>query len=256
MAFGVLRGASRSREEGISLSRLCSALVVAGLLLCSGGVLEAGAQGQGTQIRVHPDSRFWIQGEATTHAFTCVVKRVEGEATLPPARTVRSSTSDRASQRERQPQAIVRVPVKAFDCGKRMMTKDLQETLEMEEHPTIRLELVHATVGDPVPGRPDWRQIEVLGTLTIAGKKRLRRIHLTGRAFDKRRFRVRGCHAIRMTYFGIEPPTKALGLIKVKNRVEVQFDLFAHAADLQAGRAFDSSTTENRPRPACKEQGD
>ncbi len=126
----------------------------------------------------------------------------------------------------------------------------------MEEHPTIQLELVHATVGDPVPGRPEWRQIQVLGTLTIAGKKRLRRIHLTGRAFGEKRFRVRGCHPLRMTYFGIEPPTKALGIIKVKNRVEVQFDLYAHPAGLDPNGASDAVSRDDRPRPACEEQGD
>jgi hypothetical protein len=205
---------------------------------------------------VHPDSRFWIQGEATTHEFTCVVDRVEGEATLPPPDDALSAVGDRSSRNEQQPKAVVRVPVEAFDCGNSRMTADLKESLQVEKHPTIRLELVHATVGEPVPERPDWRRVEVLGTLTIAGKKRLRRIHLTGRAFGDERFRIRGCHPVRMTYFGIEPPTKAFGLIKVKNRVEVQFDLLAHAASVAPDSAFAQVRADDRPRPACEEQGD
>lgn len=253
MPFGILKGTTVSGKEGGSLRRLCSVFFVA-VLLCAGAL--QGAQGQETQVRIHPDSRFWIQGEATTHGFTCVVDRVEGEATLPPPKDALSAGQDRSGRDEQQPSVAVRVPVRAFDCGNSRMTSDLKETLQMEEHPTIQLELVHATVGDPVPGRPEWRQIEVLGTLTIAGKKRLRRIHLTGRAFGEKRFRVRGCHPLRMTYFGIEPPTKALGLIKVKNRVEVQFDLYAHAAGLNSEGAFDAVSLDDRPRPACGEQGD
>jgi hypothetical protein len=255
MSSGILKGVAVSCTEGGSLRRLCSLFVV-GVLLCAGGIRDVGAQGQGTQVRVHSNSRFWIQGEATTHRFTCVVDRVEGKATLPPPKEALSSAQDRPARDEQQPTVVVRVPVRAFDCGNSRMTADLKETLQMEEHSTIRLELVHATVGDPVPGRPQWRQIEVLGTLTIAGKKRLRRIHLTGRAFGDERFRIRGCHPVRMTYFGIEPPTKAFGLIKVKNRVEVQFDLLAHAGSLSPDSAFAQVPTDDRSRPACGEQGD
>jgi hypothetical protein len=56
-----------------------------------------------------------------------------------------------------------------------------------------------------------------------------------------------------MTYFGIEPPTKAFGLIKVKNRVEVQFDLYAHVESVAPDSAFASVPAESRRRPACKQ---
>lgn len=253
MPLGFSGGPSRSCQWGGLLCGRCLGLVIVGLLLFGGGVPEAG--GQGVPVQVHPDSRFWIQGEATTHGFTCVVERVEGEATLPPTREPVSAAKGRSSQDEQQTEALVRVPVKAFDCGNSRMTRDLKETLQMEEHPTIRLELVHATVGEPVPGRAEWHRIEVLGTLTIAGKKRLRRIQLTGRAIDDKRFRIRGCHAIRMTYFGIDPPTKALGLIEVKNRVEVQFDLRAHASSLDPQGAFDAISLTDRSRPSCSADG-
>ena len=231
-----------------SLARFLPVLVVLGLL--GGG---PAAVAQGTEIDLHPTSQFWIQGKATTHTFTCEVNRVEGEATLPSSQEALSSAQGRSDRGEQQPEVVVRVPVEAFDCGNSRMTADLKETLKMEEHPTIRLELVHATVRDPVPGQPNWRQVEVLGTLTIAGKKRLRRIHLTGRAFGDERFRIRGCHPVRMTYFGIEPPTKAFGLIKVKNRVEVQFDLYAHVESVAPDSAFASVPAESRRRPACKQ---
>ncbi len=213
------------------------------LLLGSGRLSSVAAQGK--QVSVHPDSQFWIQGEATTHDFTCQVQTVQGEATLPPVKEALSSKT--RSSEDEQTSVRVRVPVRAFDCGRRRMTEDLQETLKMEEHPQIRFELVHASVGAPTDTSGRWREIRVLGTLTIAGKKRLINLEAKGHAIDENRFRVRGCRPIRMTDFNIDPPTKAFGLIKVKDRVEVQFDLFAHAQTIDSTASFKRVSVDGRP---------
>lgn len=200
------------------------------------------AIGQSIQLTVHPKSQFWIQGRATTHTFTCEVNQVEGRATL-----VADQDSGSASTQESGTNVVVEVPVKAFDCGRDGMTRDLQETLKMNDHPRISFELVHATVTGRADSSEQWRRIEVLGTLTIAGTKRLTRFHVVARSLGNDDFRVRGCHPIRMTYYNIEPPTKALGLIKVKNRVEVQFDLLAHSPENGSLSPFDSVTISEAP---------
>jgi polyisoprenoid-binding protein YceI len=221
------------------LSRLFFLVVV-----LSVGLGASPSHAQERTLTVHSASQFWILGEATTHDFTCRVNRVEGTATLPPNRAALSSSDGQSSREEgRQPEVIVRVPVQAFDCGRRRMTEDLQETLKMEAHPEIRFELVDASVGAPTDTSGRWRAIRVLGTLTIAGTKRLVNLEARGHALDDNRFRVRGCRAIRMTDFNIEPPTKAFGIIKVKDRVEVQFDLFAHATAVDSPVSFEKRST-------------
>lgn len=223
-------------------------VLLAGFLIGVALVLLGGAStaaAQGTAVTVHPKSQFWIQGEASSIDFTCRVGRVNGHAELPPARDTIPTSADR----EEQTTAVVTVPVKAFDCGKDRMTRDLQDALKMEDHPEIRFELVHATVKGRVDTSTSWRRVEVLGTLTIAGTKRLTRLSALGQALDAEHFRVRGCHPIRMTYYNVDPPTKALGLIRVDNRVEVQFDLFAHAASGTDDAPFASQTVGDPP--AC-----
>jgi len=210
-----------------------------------GGAFDVAAQN--TQLTVHPKSQFWIQGEATGLSFTCRVPEVDGRAALPPPDHALATSAD-----EQQTEVLVTVPVKAFDCGRDGMTRDLQETLNMEDHPEIRFELIHATVTSQTDTSVQWRRIEVLGALTIAGTKRLTRLHAAGRALDEHRFRVRGCHPIQMTYYNVEPPTKALGLIKVKNRVEVQFDLLAHTSEQASASSFDSVTIGTPP--ACESE--
>lgn len=193
------------------------------------------AVAQSRHLTVHEKSRFWVQGEASVKSFTCVVNRVEGKARLSTDRERLSTVAD-----EQQVTVTVTVPVSAFDCGKEGMTEDLQETLQMEEHPEIRFELVHARAGPVTDSSAQWQNIEVLGPLTIAGTKRLLRYHAVGRTYGPNHARARGCKTIKMTYFGIEPPTKAFGLIKVDDRIDVKFDLLATPA---------RDTTENFSPP-------
>lgn len=233
---------SRLRAVAPPFGGLAMILGLFGLLMLS----FPGDTAAQLRLSPHPDSRFWIQGNATVRDFTCAVSRIEGSARLPTTQdSVPTETGDEDAE------VMVRVPVKAVDCGNSRMTSDLQETLKMKEHPDIRFELVHATVGGRTDTSAQWRRVNVLGPLTIAGTKRLKRIPAAVRALDDQHFRIRGCLPIHMTYFHIDPPSKAFGLIKVKNRVEVQFDLLAQAEDAGKPNPLDTLTLTNPP--SCHE---
>ncbi|MFB6097875.1 MAG: YceI family protein, partial [Salinibacter sp.] len=136
----------------------------------------------------HPNSRFWIHGNATIRTFTCAVTKVGGQARLPAPRDTLAKEVD-----AEQTTVVVRVPVRAVDCGNSRMTRDLQEALKMKQHPEIHFELVHATVGARTDTSAQWRRVEALGPLTIAGTKRLIRLQAAARAYDDEHFRLRGC---------------------------------------------------------------
>jgi hypothetical protein len=50
-----------------------------------------------------------------------------------------------------------------------------------------------------------------------------------------------------MTHFNIEPPTKAFGLIKVKDRVVVQFDLLAFVPAKTSDSPFQVVSVDESP---------
>lgn len=202
---------------------LLAAGTIALLLL----TLPSGASAQ-IELEPHPSSRFWIHGEATTHDFTCRVTEVKGSARISaPQDTIRPVAHTTESDKGNEPEVEVRVPVRAFECGNSRMTRDLQETLEMKKHPEIRFNLLDATVKPTTDTLAEWSQVEVMGPLTISGTERLVRIDTRTRALGNGTFRIRGCLPVNMTYFGIEPPTKAFGLIRVQNEIRVQFDIVA-----------------------------
>lgn len=212
--------------------------LLAGLLLLPGGT-----RAQQTRLSLHPNSKFQIRGNASIRNFTCVVERVEGRARLPAARDTVPDTVP-----EQQTEVVVQVPVRAFDCGNDRMTDDLQETLKMEAHPEIRFELIHATVGAPTDTARQWRTVHAIGALSISGTKRVVRLEAVAHAFDAQHFRLRGCTPLRMTHFNVEPPSKAFGLIRVKDRVEAQFDLLAYA---EGGSTAALDSVEVHEPPSC-----
>jgi len=198
------------------------------------------------QVTPHQKSQFWIQGKATGRSFTCKVTRVDGIARLP------DQTQGIPKEASEEKTTVkVRMPVRSVDCGNSMMTNDLQEALKMKDHPEIRFELVHATMDGRVDTSAHWRRVDALGPLTVAGTKRLIRLDAAARALDENHFRLRGCLPIRMTYFNVDPPTKAFGLIRVKNRVEVQFDLLAQTTSADPKGSFDTISLSNPP--SCNE---
>lgn len=212
--------------------------VLIGLLLLPGA-----GYAQDRRLTLHPKSEFRIRGDATVRHFTCAVERVEGYARLPAARDTLPDAVP-----EEQTEVVVRVPVRAFDCGNDRMTRDLQETLNMEDHPEIRFELIHATVGAPADSARQWRTVSAIGALSISGTKRVVRLEAAGHALDANHFRLRGCTPLRMTHFNVDPPSKVFGLIKVKDRVEAQFDLLAYTSSTGPA-ALDSLRL--RSLPSC-----
>lgn len=210
--------------------------LLVGFLLLSGP-----ARAQETRLVLHPKSQFQIQGNASIRTFTCAVQQVDGQARFPAARDTVPDTVP-----EQQTEVVVQMPVRAFDCGNDRMTDDLQEALDMKDHPEIRFELIHATVGAPTDTARQWRTVNAIGALSISGTKRVVRLEAAGYALDANHFRLRGCTPLKMTDFNVEPPSKAFGLIRVKDRIEAQFDLLAYAADGSAA-GLDSFQLDSPP---------
>ena len=165
-----------------------------------------------TRYAVADGSRFWIDGTATTGAWTCEADAVGGQARLGDAQGL---------------EAEVVVPVHAFDCASGPMTRDLRRALGAEDYPDIRYVLEHAeTLG--ADGRPGtWVPVRAVGTLRLAGTARRVTVEAEGRRRADGRVDLRGRLPLRMTDFGVRPPSHALGLVRAHDSIVVRFDLVA-----------------------------
>jgi polyisoprenoid-binding protein YceI len=121
------------------------------------------------------------------------------------------------------PRLRLGVPVAALACGNRVMESDMRKALRAAEHPAIVYQYHRVT--DLTPLGAHRFSIEVEGDLALAGSKRKVRTQVVGERLAQGLYRVTGEMNLRMTDFGIEPPTALLGMIKARNQLRVRFDL-------------------------------
>jgi polyisoprenoid-binding protein YceI len=116
-----------------------------------------------------------------------------------------------------------------LDCGNKGMNRDLRSTLQAEQHPEIRLDLqqirfagsgIRESVGTA------WTTVTATTLLSLAGETRRAEIEFRARAVGHEVYELVGAHNIRMTDFGIEPPTALLGLVKVEDHFRIHFKLW------------------------------
>lgn len=187
------------------------------LLLLLVGTTTAAAQTQ-YQYVVDPASRFWIEGSATTGGFTCEADDVDGYG-----RVVAPQPASEATQ---EAQIELSVPVQTFDCGNRRMNDDLRAALQSKQHPVIQYTLDEVqTIAEPTADAP--YRLLATGKLTIAGTERSVTVTLNGKALADGRMEATGEVPLQMSDFGITPPTALLGLVRVRDDIQVRFQLLA-----------------------------
>ena len=191
------------------------------LLLGALGPMLAPPTAAQAQYTVRPDSRFWIDGTSTVNSFTCAASEVAGFGSV--------DEEAMGDARRADLRAEVVIPVRAFDCGLRQMNRDFYEALKGKAYPAVRFALRRAELLAS-DGRSEWTPVRVWGAITLAGEQRAVTVTARGQRLADGRVRIQGRHPLRMTDFGIEPPTGLLGLVRAHDDIVVRFDLVAEAA--------------------------
>lgn len=182
------------------------------LTLIAACMAAAGVGAAQARYVVAPGSTFALDGSTALGGFTCGTDRASGAAVV---------------EQGGQVQALVLVPVETFDCGNGHMNRDLRGALHSDEHPAIRFVLTQAEA-DPQTGPDGWANVRAWGTLTLGGVERPIRIAAQGRR-EGAGVRLRGRLELRMTDFGIRPPSGPLGLIRARDAITVRFDVAARS---------------------------
>lgn len=151
-----------------------------------------------------------IEGRSTINRFACKTDALSGQGRL---------SADGGY-------AVLSLAVRDLDCGKTQMNRDLRTAMKAKDHPEIRFELVDASRAGST-GR-----LIVIGELTIAGVSRRIDIRPRAKETEPGVYRLRGEKQLRMSDFGVNPPTALAGLIKAHDEIMVRFDLVARTSDL------------------------
>lgn len=166
---------------------------------------------------VYPDGarstdRVWFTGSSNIRSFTCSAKQVNvsAEAALEDfARTKRDGLPAVKN-------AALEVPVRSLDCGIGLQNSHLFETLGATANPSITFVLSDYVVSAD-------REVRMNGALRIAGVERI--VALRGKVIraENGQLLLTGDREIDVRDFGVQPPKRFLGLLRVRKDVTVHF---------------------------------
>lgn len=168
-------------------------------------------------VELQPGGELAIDGTSTVRDFTCEAKGVEARFT--PGEAGGALTLEQLAGALRE--VRLEIPTGKLDCANGTMNEHMHSALLMSQHPTIRFRMSDYEAGDAKDGQVPLR---IRGELSMAGVTRP--IALVARATPapEGRLRVQGRYLLRMTDWGVRPPTLMLGAMKVGDSVVIRFD--------------------------------
>lgn len=189
-------------------------------------------------IGLQKQSRLWLEGKSTVHAFHSEATRIE----LTLARDSALAEPANAEAFERMVRAgdvrglALSIPVDAMHSGKDGLDKNMRKALKADANPTIRFRLARYRAETMA----DSMAIEAQGALTVAGVEQTIDLHAVARPAAEGLV-LTGSVPLRMTQFGIKPPTMMLGTLRTDDQVVIHYRLVlavqAAAATNQEGES-------------------
>jgi len=173
----------------------------------------------GGNIVIDPESRLWLAGDSTLHVYHSTATKISaaGQAEGP---DVLKAGAVRSFQ--------LVVPVEGLKSGKSGLDRNMYKALKAKDHPEILFRLSRLTLE---PSGNGASSVKADGLLTVAGQERAVTLRPEIKAEDGR-LRVEGQQELRMTDFGVKPPSLMLGAVRTKNEVTVHYHIFIKIQNL------------------------
>jgi polyisoprenoid-binding protein YceI len=119
----------------------------------------------------------------------------------------------------------VSILVRSLKSGKSSMDSVMQQAMKQKEFPTIDYRVKEMVLKEPhTPGTPFV--FDTKGELTVAGVARTNLMQVAIDRDDKGTLKTTGSANVKMTDFGIQPPSPKItaGLIKTGDDVKITFE--------------------------------
>ena len=161
------------------------------------------------QLSLAEGSKLFIEGDSSLHAWKCEAAGFDaaGLATSPAAAAASLTALE------------VGVPVKQIRCGNDTMEGKLRDALKADKF--ARIDYTFTSVA-PEPGSG---KLKVTGKLSIGGVEKTVTTVLAVAAAPANRWTAKGELPLKMSDFGIDPPTAMLGMLKTHDAITIKFDL-------------------------------
>jgi hypothetical protein len=180
---------------------------------------SAGGTDEGWQLNLLPQSQLWLEGTSTLHPYSSRASRIKVVGRLP-------STATHGAPEEAvlagSASLELTIPVRSLHPEHSGLDSNLYTAMKADKYPDIRFRLTGylAQPGD----KPGSFLVQAAGRLSVAGVER--EVELKGTlSTTNDRLQLEGTRELRMTDYGITPPTMFLGALKTDNRVVIHYNI-------------------------------
>ncbi|KEO75826.1 YceI family protein [Anditalea andensis] len=164
---------------------------------------------------VSEDSRLEIEGSTNVNKYNCALIDYSGTDIL--------IQNDEVGVGNMSWAGDIVMKANNFDCFNPIMTRDFLKTVQAEEYPEIRIRFLEL-VGSRNPSQKEAFYGKV--DITIAGVTKRFPVSCQLVTLSENSKKIVGSQSFKFTDFGIDPPVKFLGTVKVKDEIKVNFELF------------------------------
>jgi polyisoprenoid-binding protein YceI len=187
------------------------------------------------RLRLDPASELSIEGTSTLHDFHCKTNKMNAYVDVDPGYT-------KDLTKVARPIAAVKVNivVKTLTCGNGQMDRNMYNTLKADENQLIKYTLSGYDILDGTAS-PSSFTANTKGTLAVAGQERPIAMKISAERTSDGKAIAQGEETLRMSDFGIDPPSFMFGRLKVGDQIKVKFNIKAGPELLaQLAAAFNS----------------
>ena len=187
------------------------------ILIIASALLSSGFSGKGRWV-IGDESRLTIHGSTNINSFTCEMTCYTGSDTLLYEKNYEACEI-------RFHRNSMTIPVRSFDCGARQISKDFWKTLKSETYPQLDIQfrsLQNISVKDNT-------FIKGVIDITLAGVTTRYTVRYHVDVMKGSTILLKGMHPVNFSDFKLEAPEKMRGLIRVKEVLNVEFNLVLKA---------------------------
>jgi len=204
----------------MKLTRLAFALLYASALLAA-GTLSAQEL---TRFDAQPGSKVKIDGTGNIHDWTVEGQIIGGHMELDPAFLADPQKVAAGTKVNAKVEATV--PVRSIKSGKKTMDEVMHDAMHQTTFPKVEYRLKELTLKEAPKAATGPYVFDSVGDLTISGVTNSIKMPVTIARLDKDQLKTTGSSVVKMTAYGIKPPSPklALGLITTGDDVTVTFE--------------------------------
>jgi hypothetical protein len=190
--------------------------------------LGQAALGAEDTVRFGPatgESPIQIDGTSNLHDWTIKGTVIQGYIDVNETYPLNPQTAELSDLEQvlKSVKTHVEIRVRSLKSGHSGMDKNTYKALKADQHPNILYDLEQISIRTRPQPPQMTATVDTTGRLSVAGAARQIHMPVTVELLGDGQFKLSGQIAVKMTDFGISPPTALLGVLKTGDEMTIRF---------------------------------